>query len=146
MFPLRYLNLDTRCFSFLWRPLSDSAPSLLSLCFLWFASLMIPHSFITGSLPDSWSKLSQLTSLSLSGNQLSGSLPTSWAALTSLFRFGVDSNDIIGVQPAFILSTIICGRWNYLLLLATIGALPVEYCSWTQMSEFYASSNRLSGT
>jgi U3 small nucleolar RNA-associated protein 7 len=52
-----------------------------------------------GSLPSSWSALSKLQTLDLSGNDLNGPLPPAWSKLARLVSLQLYSNDLKGSVP-----------------------------------------------
>lgn len=55
---------------------------------------------ITGSLPNSWGRLTHLSQLILSGNSLTGTLPASYSGLANLQELWLNENQISGSLPA----------------------------------------------
>lgn len=55
-----------------------------------------PHA---GSLPPSWSELTDLTMLELSYNSLTGTLPPQYSNLNALVQFSASSNGLTGTLP-----------------------------------------------
>merc|ERR1740117_2867988 len=51
---------------------------------------------LSGSLPTSWSSLTQMTQFYAYSTSLSGSLPTSWSSLTKMTQFYADSTSLSG--------------------------------------------------
>jgi hypothetical protein len=49
-------------------------------------ALFLEHNNLTGSLPESWSRLSQLSTLNLRNNSLTGTLPAQWKAMQALLQ------------------------------------------------------------
>ncbi|KAJ4760739.1 receptor like protein 56 [Rhynchospora pubera] len=71
----------------------------------WLTTLNLSNNYLTGSIPDSLSKLRQLESLDLSYNALTGKIPRGLTNLSSLEAFSVAYNNLsgptLGVQPQF---------------------------------------------
>ncbi|KAL6759574.1 hypothetical protein V8C86DRAFT_1786799, partial [Haematococcus lacustris] len=53
-----------------------------------------------GSLPSSWSALTNLDALVLRANQLSGPLPPQWSSLANLRTLSLGANRLTGTIPA----------------------------------------------
>ncbi|KAJ3705295.1 hypothetical protein LUZ61_009000 [Rhynchospora tenuis] len=62
----------------------------------WLTTLNLSNNYLTGSIPDSVSKLGQLESLDLSHNALTGQIPRGLTKLTSLEAFSVAYNNLSG--------------------------------------------------
>ncbi|GLC43906.1 hypothetical protein PLESTM_001532600 [Pleodorina starrii] len=64
-------------------------------------TLSIAHNYIGGSLPSAWSALHALRYLDLSYNALRGPLPAAWAdGMASIQQIHVDGNSLNGTLPA----------------------------------------------
>jgi hypothetical protein len=63
------------------------------------AALHVTNSSLAGVLPTSWAVMSQLRSLMLSGNAIAGTLPEAWSALENLQYLDLESNKLRGTIP-----------------------------------------------
>ncbi|KAK7199109.1 hypothetical protein NESM_000880100 [Novymonas esmeraldas] len=108
------------------------------------ASAMGPR--LSGSLPASWSSLTQLTSLRFADADLSSSLPPEWSALSSLTSLWVrNCPKMVGGLPE---------SWSALSMLQSLtvfgcfvtGELPASWSSMTQLNMIELSNTTLTGT
>ena len=86
---------------FLFPPAGDLPPffsSLTGLRELWLSNA----SSLTGSLPEEWAALTQLSALTLEGLQLSGNVPPQYAALTGLVDLSLGTNWLSGPLPSLV--------------------------------------------
>ena len=66
---------------------------------------------LTGTLPPSWSSLSQLQLLDVSGHRLNGTLPNSWQSFPELRDLKLSNNNLTGTLPPY---------WGHLTQLQTM--------------------------
>ncbi|KAK7198864.1 Leucine rich repeat protein [Novymonas esmeraldas] len=100
---------------------------------------------MTGVLPESWMRLTQLRSLDLRGNSLSGTLPATWAVMPALTSLLLSSNRLTGTLPA---------AWSSMASLKTLavngnmlsGSLPMQWRDMQSLDTLDAGSNTLTGT
>ncbi|CAG9570503.1 putative surface antigen protein 2 [Leishmania major strain Friedlin] len=101
---------------------------------------------LSGTLPDSWSKLEGLTSLKLSGNKVSGALPASWHSMTSLESLSIEKcESISGALPP---------QWSSMTSLSVLnlrgtgisGALPPQWRWMRKLTDVLLADTLLSGT
>ena len=82
-------------------PAGDLPPifsALTGLRELWLSNA----SSLTGSLPEEWAALTQLSALTLEGLQLSGNVPLQYAALTGLVDLSLGTNWLSGPLPSLV--------------------------------------------
>ncbi|KPI82657.1 hypothetical protein ABL78_8330, partial [Leptomonas seymouri] len=99
---------------------------------------------VRGTLPDSWSRLTHLSSLNLASTSVSGTLPASWAALTRLSFLSLFRTSVAGSLPP---------QWAGMTSLVTLtaystqlsGTLPPEWSAMPAMSSLLLHSCLLSG-
>jgi hypothetical protein len=101
---------------------------------------------LTGTLPPSWSSLSQLTMLTLYNN-MSGTLPPQWSGLVNLTKLSIsseDNNPVGTVPPQWSTLT----KLNHLDLSsnALTGQLPDAFSTLTSLTWLQVSSNKFVGT
>jgi uncharacterized repeat protein (TIGR01451 family) len=118
--------------------------SLTGLRYLAFAS----NTNLSGSLPTSWSTLTALTGLVLSGTRVSGSLPTSWSTLTALTTFNAYN---LRVNGGWLIWTIPSG-WSTMPLVnfyvsnnSLTGQLPSWATTKTSLVNLALGDNNLDG-
>ena len=63
------------------------------------AGIKLQDNGITGTLPPSWSGMTQLQWLDLYSNSLTGTLPPSWSNMTQLQGLYLDGNSLTGTLP-----------------------------------------------
>ncbi|WP_405409990.1 T9SS type B sorting domain-containing protein [Maribacter sp. Asnod1-A12] len=100
---------------------------------------------LTGSIPDSYGNLVNLTTLDLWGNALTGTLPESLFNLVNMEYFSVANNLISGTLPASYSS------WTNIIRFEVYnndleGTIPDSYSSFTQIESFSADTNNLTGS
>ncbi|KAK7199218.1 Leucine rich repeat N-terminal domain containing protein [Novymonas esmeraldas] len=101
-------------------------------------------SSLSGTLPASWSRLTQLTTVFLAGNALTGPLPGAWSSLTGLELFNAGKNAFTGTLPA---------EWGSLRRLSFLdvsvnqltGPIPESWSSMSRLYSLYLQSNQLTG-
>ncbi|KAK7199564.1 Leucine rich repeat/Leucine Rich Repeat [Novymonas esmeraldas] len=102
-------------------------------------------SSLSGTLPASWGRLSQLRELQLGQNALSRPLPAAWGSLTGLRKLNLGGNGLSGTLPA---------EWGSLVHMTTLdlsrnsltGRIPASWGSMTELEELYLNDNQLTGS
>ena len=109
------------------------------------AGISLETNGITGSLPVSWSSMTQLQQLYLNSNSLTGTLPPSWANMTQLQQLYLYGNSLTGTLPP---SWSNMAQMNGLALLGNslTGTLLPSWSSMTQLQMLYLYGNSLTGT
>ncbi|KPA74585.1 hypothetical protein ABB37_09219 [Leptomonas pyrrhocoris] len=87
---------------------------------------------LSGTLPPSWGRLTQMQRISLSGNALTGQLPVEWSGMASLKILWLGNNKLSGTLPAV---------WSSLSKLMQLklnnnslsGTLPAEWSKLTRV-------------
>ncbi|KAJ0601748.1 putative protein kinase RLK-Pelle-LRR-XIIIa family [Helianthus annuus] len=99
---------------------------------------------LTGNIPVSLTNLTRLDYLDLSDNNFSGSLPVSLTNLTHLERLDLSGNSFSGEFPALLTNLI---HLEYLFLSRNnfSGELPVSLTNLTHLKELYLYKNNFSG-
>lgn len=97
---MRVLGRNETAFGLHYRTLSNNSlsgrlPELRGPSSL--EELNLDQNQFNGSIPQSWSSISNLQYLSLASNTLSGILPATWGALQSLYLLDLHDNRISGV-------------------------------------------------
>ncbi|CAI5513991.1 unnamed protein product, partial [Closterium sp. Naga37s-1] len=100
---------------------------------------------LSGSIPSTFSSLSNLTELYLNDNNLSGSIPSTFSSLSNLFRLDLSRNRLIGSIPSTI------GNMSSLKSLDLddnnlSGSIPSTFSSLSNLTELYLNDNNLSGS
>ncbi|KPA74583.1 putative GP46-like surface antigen [Leptomonas pyrrhocoris] len=99
---------------------------------------------LSGTLPPSWGRLTQMQDIKLENNALTGPLPVEWSGMTSLKFLWLDNNGLTGDLPVSwgTLSTVqvLSVRANHLT-----GPLPSGWSGMTLLRNFYAENNSLTG-
>ncbi len=100
---------------------------------------------LTGSLPSSWSTMTNLWELILDNNNLTWSLPSSWSTMTNLTRLSLSSTtNLTGTLPS---------SWSNLRKLITLrlnnntlnGEIPSSWSSLTWLTAFTIANNNIDG-
>nr|GEU47560.1 MDIS1-interacting receptor like kinase 2-like [Tanacetum cinerariifolium] len=108
------------------------------------AELYIHNCKLEGSIPEQIGLLSNLTYLSLSGNQLTGKLPLSFADLTRLKYLDLSNNNLTGKLTVSFANLTRLENLdlsnNYLT-----GKLPVSFANLTRLKSLDLSNNNLTG-
>ncbi|CAJ1032873.1 hypothetical protein, conserved, partial [Leishmania shawi] len=100
--------------------------------------------YITGTLPSSWGKLSKVRLINLAYTSISGTLPASWASMSSLKSLALSSTGISGTLPA---------AWGSMpalevLTLSTTqitGTLPEEWSTMPSVQRIHIQRGKLYG-
>jgi Leucine-rich repeat (LRR) protein len=100
---------------------------------------------LSGDLPFSFSRLTNLTALYLDCNHFQGPLLPAWSSLANLKHFYLNNNDIVSILPQE------WAHWTSLEQMdvsynAIEGALPLSYNKLTSIKKFKARDCKLSGT
>lgn len=100
---------------------------------------------LSGSLPSSWSEMSNITYIALIFNRLTGSLPTSWQSLTSLQTLDLEGNSLDGLIPSGY-GALTNLEFLYLEKNSFTGTLPTTFGRLGNLIDFQIYENNLSGT
>lgn len=100
---------------------------------------------ITGTLPDSWGSLPQLTTIVFLGTKFEGTLPASWSRMTGLSYVSILCYTVTGTLPP---------SWGKLGNLEVLdlsgneiyGTLPVEWNTMNSLQSLSILDNRLTGS
>ena len=95
--------------------------------------------------PALFAPFTSLTRLSLSSTQLSGSLPASWGALSNLLWFDASTSGLSGTLPP-VLSVMTGLSALFLDSNALTGSIPTTFSSLTALKTLMLSTNTLSGS
>jgi Leucine-rich repeat (LRR) protein len=100
---------------------------------------------LTGTIPTELDNLSNLTELSLSSNELTGTIPTELGNLSNLTYLFLDSNNLTGSIPTEL------GNLSNLSFLSLrgnqlTGTIPTELGNLSNLTELSLSSNELTGS
>ncbi|KAK7199294.1 Leucine rich repeat protein [Novymonas esmeraldas] len=124
---------------------------------------------VSGQLPASWGRLTQLREVTLAGNALTGPLPAEWGSMWQLRKLSLGNNELTGPLPAEwgtfrwlrelnvsrnALTGPLPAEWGSLWLLglldlsrnALTGPLPEEWSKMHLLEELYLNNNELTGT
>ncbi|KAK7199491.1 Leucine rich repeat N-terminal domain/Leucine rich repeat/Leucine Rich repeat [Novymonas esmeraldas] len=99
---------------------------------------------VSGPLPASWSRLTQLREVTLAGNALTGPLPAEWSSLAALKSLDLDANQLSGSLPA---------TWSDMSRLQSLnlgknqltGAIPESWGLMAQLKHLALNNNQLTG-
>ncbi|XP_057989018.1 cuscuta receptor 1-like [Hevea brasiliensis] len=78
---------------------NGSIPTEIRVCFPSLNSLDLSGNGLTGGIPSSFGKMSQLTELDLSGNGLTGGIPSSFGKMSQLTELDLSNNHLSGIIP-----------------------------------------------
>ncbi|KAL3154725.1 hypothetical protein ABBQ38_011273 [Trebouxia sp. C0009 RCD-2024] len=98
-------------------PAKSTDPTLL----MHLSYLYLHGNLLVGTLPESWSTLTNLTDMDVSSNRLDGTLPSAWAGLTQSLSLDMTCNMLTGT-------------------------LPESWSNFTSLSSLSVSNNSISGT
>ncbi|CAM8900559.1 unnamed protein product [Rhodiola kirilowii] len=123
--------------------LSGSVPDELGNCMV-VVDLLLNDNFLSGEIPRSLSRLTNLTTLDLSGNLLSGSIPVEFSANRKLQGLYLGNNRLTGAIPAGL------GHIGSLVKLNLTGnrlngSIPFEFGNLNELTHLDLSTNELSG-
>ena len=108
-------------------------------------NLSLSGNNLDGTLPPSWGNFSQLQTLDLYGNRLCGTMPTSWQDLSQLHQLKLSNNSLTGTLPEAIVAmtqlTTLCLDTNNLS-----STLPGSWQALTQLTQLHLEYNQLSGS
>ena len=107
--------------------------------------IILVGNMLTGSLPASIGRLSNLGNLIVNQNQLTGTLQSDLGELSSLWQLSLSGNMLTGTLPSSI------GRLSNLALLFVdanqlTGTLPSVLAELTSLQQLFLSTNQLTGT
>ncbi len=109
------------------------------------AEITLKNKGLTGSIPESFNKLTELKKLNLSGNKLSGPIPESLSELTQLTDLILFDNQLSGAIPTKLGS--MASLKN--LRLATnqlTGSIPAELGDLLNLRNLFLNNNQLTGS
>ncbi|RVW27760.1 Leucine-rich repeat receptor protein kinase EMS1 [Vitis vinifera] len=123
--------------------LSGSIPEELGSCVV-VVDLLLSNNFLSGEIPISLSRLTNLTTLDLSGNLLTGSIPLKLGYSLKLQGLYLGNNQLTGTIPESL------GRLSSLVKLNLTGnqlsgSIPFSFGNLTGLTHFDLSSNELDG-
>lgn len=106
--------------------------------------IQISRNKLTGSLPTTLGRLTDLEILSAASNQLSGSMPTQLGRLTNLFFLSLDSNNLTGTLPSELGDLVVL---DFLSVQSNglVGQIPEELSQLNELSTFWISGNDFVG-
>ena len=120
--------------------ITGSIPSLWGELLTSLRVLELYDNRLSGRIPESFWKLSNLEHFSLDGNQLTGIFPSSLGMMTSLKTFDLSSNNLVGTIPE---------KWSALSSLSRLslknnlmyGTLPAGLSSLSMLQELHLQGN-----
>ncbi|KAK7357358.1 hypothetical protein VNO80_16643 [Phaseolus coccineus] len=123
--------------------LSGPIPDELGFCVV-VVNLLVSNNMLSGSIPKSLSRLTNLTTLDLSGNLLSGSIPPELGGVLKLQGLYLGQNQLSGTIPQSL------GKLSNLVKLNLTGnklsgPIPVSFENMKGFTHLDLSSNELSG-
>ena len=100
---------------------------------------------LTGSLPEAWGDMTEMTRLTLHKNNLTGSLPEAWGNMTKLLRLEINTNNLQGSLPE---------AWRKMTKMTNLelynnrlsGSLPEAWGSMTKIDHLELYNNLLTGS
>jgi len=107
-------------------------------------TLSLGFNNLTGHIPDSIKKLTELSYIFLYGNKLSGSIPNSIGDLTKLTILVLAKNQLSGSIPSSI-SNLTKMQWLYLQNNKLSGSIPSSIGNLHDLKALYLSQNSLTG-
>ncbi|KAL7700847.1 Leucine Rich Repeat/Leucine rich repeat [Lotmaria passim] len=108
-------------------------------------TMTLSNNQLTGTLPASWARLSNIKVIGLFGNSLTGTLPWQWAQLPSLVTLTLGYNKLSGTLPSM-WSEMTSLTGLYLHFNAFSGRLPYSWADMPTIQYVALQSNQLSGT
>jgi len=106
----------------------------------------LKNNFISGTIPDSLSRLGRLKTLSLSGNRLSGLVPGNLGKMEELEYLNLDNNNLMGTLSPDLFKvdsslSVVSLKENMLS-----GTIPHTVYNLKKLRRFYVHGNKLTGS